>query len=373
MNIAEEIFKKTDPHVLAIFHEGGEITYAHLDAQSSAFAARLGPLIHSLPCPRVGLQCPDGPSYIALALGIVRAGGCFVPIAPGLSASERERLVNEVRLDFIVECRASGEVDIIAPAHSAPPPAWIEPLASIQPAFIRFTSGTTGRSKGIVLSHETLLARINAANQGLCITSHDRILWVLPMSHHFAVSIMLYLWHGAAIILPRSNLSGDLMAASRLAGATVLYAAPFHYQMLCGCEILENPGWRLAVSTTASLSPQVAEEFSRKSGIMPSQALGIIEVGLPCLNVPSPPMRPDSVGRPLPAFEAEVRNSQLFLRGPGCLDAYLSPLDTTPRHSRCRGLVRHWGYRRDRCRGPSYPARTHHHGDFHGWNEVFSR
>ena len=325
MNIAEEIFKKADLNAVAIFHEGQKTTYATLYDKSARLMRQLRPLIGSLPCPRVGLECPDGADYIAHALGILRAGGCFVPIAPELSAPERQRLIDEVRLDVIVKQTVSGSVLLESPAHSSPAPEWIKPLAEIQPAFIRFTSGTTGHAKGITLSHKTLLDRITAANEGLRITPFDRILWVLPMSHHFAVSIMLYLWNGAGIVFPASNLPGDLLEASKRAGATVLYAAPFHYEMLSGCEATDAVHWRLAVSTTAPLAASTAERFSKKFGIYPSQALGIIEVGLPCLNFPSPARRPASIGRPQASFQAKLQDSQLLLRGPGCLDAYLSP------------------------------------------------
>jgi long-chain acyl-CoA synthetase len=325
MNIAEEIFKKVHPDAVAIFCEGQEISYGSLDAKSAQLMRQLYPLIESLPCPRVGLDCPDGADYIAHALGILRAGGCFVPIAPELSPTERQRLIEEVRLDVIVKQTATDGVRLESPAHTSSAPAWLNPLANIRPAFIRFTSGTTGHAKGITLSHETLLERITAANDGLGISAADRILWVLPMSHHFAVSIMLYLWNGAGIVLPQSNLPGDLLAASHRTRATVLYAAPFHYEMLSGCQPSEAVHWRLAVSTTAPLAVSTAERFSKNFGIFPSQGLGIIEVGLPCLNFPSPAMRPASIGRPQASFQAKLNDSKLFLRGPGCLDAYLSP------------------------------------------------
>jgi long-chain acyl-CoA synthetase len=325
MNIAEEIFKKADPAAVAIFQDGQETTYAALDEKSARLMRQMRPLIGSLPCPRVGLECPDGADYIAHALGILRAGGCFVPIAPELSAPESQRLIDEVRLDVIVKQTASDGMLLESPAHASPSPDWIKPLAEIQPAFIRFTSGTTGHAKGITLSHKTLLDRITAANEGLRITPSDRVLWVLPMSHHFAVSIMLYLWNGAGIVFPASNLPGDLLEASKRAGATVLYAAPFHYEMLSGCEATDAVHWRLAVSTTAPLAASTAERFSKKFGIFPSQALGIIEVGLPCLNFPAPARRPASIGRPQVSFQAKLHDSQLLLRGPGCLDAYLSP------------------------------------------------
>ena len=325
MNIAEEIFKKADPNAVAVFHEGQETTYAALDEKSARLARQLHPLIESLPCPRVGLQCADGMDYIAHALGILRAGGCFVPIAPELSASERGCLIEEVRLDVIVKQTASDAVLLETQEHSSPAPEWIKPLSEIHPAFIRFTSGTTGHAKGITLSHQTLLDRITAANDGLGITPADRILWVLPMSHHFAVSIMLYLWNGAGIVLPLSSLPGDLLEASKRTCATVFYAAPFHYEMLSGCDGDADVHWRLAVSTTAALAVSTSEMFSKKFGIFPSQALGIIEVGLPCLNSLAPAQHPTSIGFPQPSFQAKLKDSQLLLRGPGCLDAYLSP------------------------------------------------
>ena len=73
MNIAEEIFKKANPGAVAVFHDGCETTYSELDEKSATFATHLRPLIESLPCPRVGLMCPDGMDYIAYALGILRA------------------------------------------------------------------------------------------------------------------------------------------------------------------------------------------------------------------------------------------------------------------------------------------------------------
>jgi non-ribosomal peptide synthetase component F len=133
MNIAEEIFKKSDPNAVAVFHDGQETTYVALDEKSAWLARQLRPLIESLPCPRVGLQCADGVDYIAHALGILRAGGCFVPIAPELSAPERQRLIEEVHLDVIVKQTPAGGVLLESPAHASPPPEWIKPLAASTP------------------------------------------------------------------------------------------------------------------------------------------------------------------------------------------------------------------------------------------------
>lgn len=327
MNIAEEIFKKANPAAPAVLHGDEITTYGYLERRSAFLAKKLGPFLTNKPAARLGLSCQDSADYIAMALGILRAGGCFVPIAPELTEPERQKLTEEVALDLMLRRDENGEVHFepIPPRPAEPP--WLGELQKLDPAFIRFSSGTTGDSKGIVLSHRTLLERITAANAGLAISPIDRVLWVLPMSHHFAVSIMLYLWHGAAVVLPESNLSSDILAAAIRHQATVFYAAPFHFESLSGRGADKWQGLRLAVSTTTGLSTETARRFAEVHGVFPAQALGIIECGLPCLNLPSPENLPQSVGRPQPAFEAELfgEPAKLHLRGTGFLDAYLSP------------------------------------------------
>ena len=327
MNIAEEIFKKANPAAPAVLHGDEITTYGDLERRSAFLAEKLGPFLANKPAARVGLSCPDSADYIAIALAILRAGGCFVPIAPELADPERQKLTDEVALDLMLRRDEDGEVHFEPIPPRPTEPHWLGELQKIYPAFIRFSSGTTGDSKGIVLSHRTLLQRITAANTGLAISPEDRVLWVLPMSHHFAVSIMLYLWHGAAVVLPESHLAGDILAAAARHTATVFYVAPFHFESLAGSAADQWPALRLAVSTTAGLSTETARRFAEIHGVFPAQALGIIECGLPCLNLPSPENLPQSVGRPQPAFEAELRGepAKLHLRGPGFLDAYLSP------------------------------------------------
>lgn len=327
MNIAGEIFKKANPTAPAVLRGNQMTTYDDLERRSALIAEKLGPALVNKPAARVGLSCPDSADYIAMALGILRAGGCFVPLAPELAEPERQKLIQEVALDAVLRCDKTGEIHMEPTPPRPTEPPWVGELKKLAPAFIRFSSGTTGDSKGIVLSHHTLLERITAANAGLGISPEDRVLWVLPMSHHFAVSIMLYLWHGAAVVLPESHLAGDILAAAVHHEATVFYAAPFHFESLAGSGSDKWPALRLAVSTTAGLSTETARRFAEIHGVFPAQALGIIECGLPCLNLPSPENLPQSVGHPQPAFEAELRGepSKLHLRGPGFLDAYLSP------------------------------------------------
>jgi long-chain acyl-CoA synthetase len=319
MNLVETIFHNADRRAIALVCEGEEISYGRLIELTDA-AAR--PIAASAAA-RVALDCPNGIAHVVLALAIVRAGKCLVPLASELAPRERERVIRETRVGAVVE--ASGTVREIVPKDKA---GFDESaLAALNPAFIRFSSGTTGASKGIVLSHESLLQRVTAANRGLRIGPADRIAWILPMAHHFAVSIMLYLMQGASTLIINSHLAEDVLAAARAHRGTVLYGAPFHHALLAAeASGLPWPDLRLAVSTAATLPLKTAQAFDARYGVPLSQGLGIIEVGLPLLNLDAAREKPGSVGRPLPDYRAEIRaNDELFLRGPGMFDAYLLP------------------------------------------------
>lgn len=319
MNIAEHIFHTADRRAPALICGAEMLTYGELIARADAEAARFG----RLRAARVGLDCPNGLAHVILALAIVRAGKCLVPLASELAPAERERVIRETGIEALVD--ASGVVqEVPLSAGLAFDPAQ---LAALNPAFIRFSSGTTGRSKGVVLSHESLFGRITAANCGLRIGPTDRIVWTLPMAHHFAVSIMLYLAHGATTIIENSHLAEDVLASALTHGGTVIYGAPFHHALLAAEP--SNRAWpslRLAVSTAAALSAATAEKFASRFGVPLTQGLGVIEVGLPMLNLTAAGEKPTSIGRPLPDYETKLdTDGALLLRGPGMFDAYLSP------------------------------------------------
>ncbi len=319
MNIVERIFQNADRHATALVCANAEITYGQLFEMADAAAVKIG----AVRAARVGLDCPNGVEHVVLALAIVRAGKCLVPLASELADEERSRVIRETGVGAIVgpggEVRAVPVVDGLAFDETQ--------LAALNPAFIRFSSGTTGESKGIVLSHESLLARVTAANRGLQIGAGDRVVWILPMAHHFAVSIMLYLLHGAATVIENSHLAEDVLSAALAHRGTVIYGAPFHHALLASEGSGRPwPGLRLAVSTAAALPASTADGFLARFGAPLVQGLGIIEVGLPFLNLEAAREFPGSIGRPLPDYSARLGDDgELFVRGPGMFDAYLAP------------------------------------------------
>lgn len=346
----DDLFRQTAQHQpdhLAVIRSEphASISYRELDEAIQAASEQLSAAgLQKGEC--VGLHYPSSLEYIICNYAVWRCGGCVVPIPVELAADEKGEICRQIRLDyvitqkraaeFILPFRQNGGCNLLTNATIIPIRSPREhPLGfqEINAAFIRFTSGTTGSSKGIVLSHESIYERICAANDVLEIGPSDRVLWVLSMSYHFTVSIVAYLTLGATIVLPADHFAEGILTAIKGSAATLLYASPMHYALLAEFpQAAPQKSLRLAISTTSSLERGVAMAFQDRFELPISQALGIIEVGLPCINVGLSAQRWDSVGRVLPAYELQLEDSELgpdakevLFRGPGFLDAYYAP------------------------------------------------
>lgn len=349
MNLIEEI-ARLHPDDQPAVHDGRRlVTYGELFSGAGPVAEAVreasAPLGRR---PRVGLHCPNGLDYIILSIGILLADGCLVPLAEELTEEEREEIIRTTSLDFIIQGKR-GRDEIAAfslitdhPALGNPPSFPEEAFQSLNAAFIRFSSGTTGSSKGVVLSHESLLARITAANKGTRIGPDDRILWMLPMAHHFAVTIVLYLHAGALTLLEASPAREDILACAERHEATVIYGSPFHFaQLAADSGEFSWPSLRLPIATAAKLPEATALAFHQRFGCPLVQGLGIIEVGLSVLNLDARIEKPGALGQALPGYEVELRDEhggvvpdgqpgEFHVRGPGLLDAYLVPWNPDP-------------------------------------------
>jgi long-chain acyl-CoA synthetase len=320
---------------------GGSIRvrYAELVKRADAHAAWLR-AEGVLPGDRCGLVAPQGRGFVELALGILAARACLVPVPDEGTGPVFDAFATRARLHHVVR---AGDAE--ASLHSFADVAAVDgagdaDFRALRPAYLRFTSGTTSERKGVVLGQDAILARLDAANRALCIGPEDRVLWVLPMAHHFVVSILLYLRSGARVLLPSGSLARTLLAFAQKERATVLYASPHHYESLSkDTSGLTLPSLRLAISTADGLRRETALRFRERFGIAVAQALGIIEVGLPVANLEHAADAPEALGRPLPDYEiwlrgddgqpapgdAPERCGEICIRGPGMLDAYLDP------------------------------------------------
>ncbi len=169
MNIVDLIFARSTAEHPAVVSPELQLTFGELEVRMKECAQRLSEDANwpRKQRPRIGLNAPSGADYIVVALAILQQNACFVPIPNELTATERAQLAKATALDVIVHAQSAQEWRIETVVHDAPPAFDEGALEALNPAFIRFSSGTTGTSKGIVISHETLLGRITAANEGL--------------------------------------------------------------------------------------------------------------------------------------------------------------------------------------------------------------
>jgi long-chain acyl-CoA synthetase len=320
-----------------------KISYRELMEQVDAAAQTLS--VSGLkPYDRCGLQGGNSVEFIVQALAILDLKSCLVPIAEDYNDAALKALIFRCKLHGVITCsEATGASIEMLESPEAVDGQDDREFRKIEPGFIRFTSGTTNERKGVVIGHHAITERVEAANKGLEIGPEDRILWMLPMAHHFLVSILLYLRNAATILLPEGDGVEELLDFAEQTEPTIIYASPDHYlKLLKSSQRKEtlSPALRLALSTSMGLSQTLASEFYEIYGVYLTQALGIIEVGLPVINVKNAGSKPLALGQVLPDYQVILKMNEedetsrvgrdsgvgeVCITGPGFFAAYLSP------------------------------------------------
>ncbi|MBO4303215.1 MAG: acyl--CoA ligase [Lentisphaeria bacterium] len=294
---------------------------------------------------RCAFIADDSYAYIVYSLAILKRDAALIPLSTRAVKTELASMLESLPWEYLIVSEAYAE------KHTGPGEQVSLPFSftlkknprthektrlpdTETPAFIRFSSGTTGKNKGIVLSHKSVLERTSACTH-LDIQRGENVLWVLDMAYHFVVTILLFLRRGSSIILCGHPVETEMARCLSRFPVTLLYATPYHYQIMAksplySAELLKQT--RMAVSTAMGLPQDTAESFRNKFGFPLNQAYGIIEIGLPCINGGSSgKSKPGSVGRPEAPYEIKIASpddkgiGEILLRGPGMFDAYLSP------------------------------------------------
>ena len=348
MNIVDLIRRETaglPAGKTAVQFEKGSLSYSSLFERVDAIALQLRGLgVEPTAC--VGLAFPDSVDYILLSLAVLSLDAVIVPVTVSSVREVAEEILEKTSAQFLISstdllsCGTGSTACLELPGSGGffltrctPTVQLPDEFYEMKPAFIRFSSGTTGASKGVLLTHTAIAERTAAADQALQITSADTVLWVLSMSFHFVVSILLFLRRGATISLCSESFPFSFLSAVRRGDGTFIYATPFHYRTLIDSPEVRAEsltGIRMAVSTAMKLSSDVDASFRQKFGFGLTEAYGIIEVGLPFVNA-ADRRPPGSVGRASPGFDVEIRQAdadgvgEVWLRGPGMYAAYLHP------------------------------------------------
>ena len=293
----------------------------------------------------VGIMARNGIPFIVAALAALRSGAVILPIHHQIRAHELNTILESTGLHAIIHDRY-GITPSKRPQVQLTEKLYLNETSETKktpfigfidnPAYVRFTSGTTGASKGVILTHEKILERIIAANDGLSITSNDIIISVLPMAFHLLVSTILYLYTGATIVLTPDHLADTILDYTERYKGTILYASPMHFRLLSSDTTGRGLNTiRSAISTSSGLPIDVFRSFYQRYKRAPTQAYGIIEVGLPLVNA-APLTRPLSVGSALSSYEVATLDTDfspkptgtighLAFRGKGLFSGYLDP------------------------------------------------
>ncbi len=198
MNIFDTIKRETEAfsQKIAVIEDDDRIAYGQLIAAAEKVAEALRKVgvgrLH-----RVGFLCDDSIDYIIVSLAVLSLSAVIVPVSPEQTTEEAETVIDRIDIDFLIAepdlwqggygdpLQSDGffkkEFTIVKRSTRERPKS---EYFRVNPAFIRFSSGTTGTSKGVVLSHEAIIERTDAADRGLRITSKDIVVWVL--SHEFS-------------------------------------------------------------------------------------------------------------------------------------------------------------------------------------------
>jgi acyl-coenzyme A synthetase/AMP-(fatty) acid ligase len=314
----------------ACVDSGQSISYAELVQQVDTVADWLRAR-GSRPFERCGLHCPEGPEFLVNALGILSAGLAVAPISINVPPQELDRVIGAAGLHWLlgadkklVRFPFAGFVDTQEDRD----------YRATNPAYIRFTSGSTGPRKGVLLGHNSIRDRLATADAVLKITPQDRVWFRLPMSDHFVVSILLYLSRGAAVITASTDEPEILSQLVSEFQPTIIYGSPESYSVLIEKLSGDLATVRLAICTTTLLAPKTRNAFQSRFGRPLNPALGIIEVGLVTLNQTED--KPDSIGTVMPGYQVTLldengvkvpsgKAGELHVNGLGLLDAYLAP------------------------------------------------
>lgn len=303
--------------------------YADLDAAASRLAGTLQSMDVGKG-DRVLVQVDKSPHALALYLAVLRLGAIYVPLNPDYTAAEIAYFVADAEPKLSI-CRPGGE-DAFRATKTAVATLAVDGAGSLVTAqssqatpvacekddiaAILYTSGTTGRPKGAMLSHGNMCANADTLISVWRFTEADMLIHALPIFHTHGLFVACHcvLLSGACMaFLPRFD--GDAIV-DLLPHASVLMGVPTFYTRL-----LSHPGFtraatahmRVFISGSAPLSSETFRAFEERTGKTILERYGMTETGMLTSNPYDGARRAGSVGLPLPGVQVRIADPESAL------------------------------------------------------------
>jgi malonyl-CoA/methylmalonyl-CoA synthetase len=351
--------------------DGAVMTYEGLLAQSAKLA-------HALSAAgvraddRVLVQVEKSPEAVALYLACIRTGAIFVPLNTAYTIKELDYFIADADPALVI-CRPAVHAAVLDLCHGRACQTLDEQgsgslttLAAEQPtafadvsrqsddlAALLYTSGTTGRAKGAMLSHGNLLSNARTLVDAWHFTADDVLLHALPIfhTHGLFVAINVTLLAGARMLfLPRFDADDIVRLMPR---ATVMMGVPTFY-----VRLLQHPGlgrdvcahMRLFISGSAPLLADTHKAWLLRTGHSILERYGMTETSMNTSNPYDGERVPGSVGLPLPGIDIRVANPEsgapcatgeigmIEVKGPNVFQGYWRMPDKTKSEFRSDGF-----------------------------------
>src|SRR3954452_986778 len=325
------------PRHTALVDGPHRLTYADLDALATRAALALQQA-GLTPGERVALRMGTGRELITCYLGALRAGLVVVPVNPAYTDPEVEQLVDDSGARLLLDAPAARELLAGAPDGADP----LRDRGGEELAVLLYTSGTSGRPRGAMLSARALLANLDqiASVRPPLITEEDVLLVPLPMTHIFGLNAGLgvALRVGATLVVTDGFDPGETLETMAAEGVTALLGVPGEFAAWLAHPDLRRgfASVRFAMSGSATLGRGVVDGFA-EVGIAVHDGYGLTEaapvVAINALAGGRDHPTSGSIGRPLPGVEVQLRDfdgsevdegdpGRLFVRGANLFSGY---------------------------------------------------
>jgi len=370
MNVARNLERSARrfPEQVAIRFEERAVTYRALEAEASRAAHGLAAL-GVAPGDRVALFLPNVPAFAVAYLAAQKVGAVAVSINALLKAEEIRYLLADcgavvafttpgllpelaavrgslpaLREVVVCEGEVGGERSLaeLGDAPAGPFPA--REMERDDPAAILYTSGTTGKQKGAMLSHGNVVSNYHATCHCVGSRPGDRHALFLPLFHCFGQDFILNaaLSSAGTVLLHRRFDAEATPALLREQGMTHLYAVPtiYIYLLNAGIGPADLPDLRYCFSAAATMPVEVARRWQERFGLPIYEGYGLTETSPFAAYNHEHAHRPGSIGTPIENVEmkvvgpddAEVEDGtwgEICIRGPNVMLGYFGRAEET--------------------------------------------